>query len=112
MNVKQVTGPLFLPRAIISTVLVEVHKRKLPTKYQRPGFFIFRQEEFFSFAYRNLCNFYLSIKKIKVNQRLSFFQDLINYNPSPIPFHNVCLYVCQFVVLWNFAYHNYAVIEE
>ena len=46
---KQVTpgaGPFFDPRAMIWTILVEVHKMKLHTKYQKHWPSSFRQEGF------------------------------------------------------------------
>ena len=38
--------PFFYPRAIIRTILVEVHKITLPTKYEWPGPSSFRQADF------------------------------------------------------------------
>ena len=48
-------GAIFDSRAIICILLIKVHKMKLQTKYQRPGPSSFRQKDFLSFAYRNLC---------------------------------------------------------
>ena len=54
--------------------MIKVHKMKLHTKYQRPGPSSYRQEDFYSFAFRNQGeNFHLSVEKVKVNLRLSFF---------------------------------------
>ena len=53
MGLSKISDPqheaIFDPRAIIWTTLVEVHKMKLHTKYQRPGPSGFRQEAFLSF---------------------------------------------------------------
>ena len=38
------SGAIFDPRAKILTILVEVHKLKLHTKYQRPGPLSFREK--------------------------------------------------------------------
>ena len=60
----------FNPRATILAILVDVLKIKLHTKYQRPGLYSFRQEDFSSFAYRSLCkNTWPFSKKVKVNLR-------------------------------------------
>ena len=70
-------GAIFDPRAIIWIILVEVHKIKLHTKYQRPGPSSFRQEDFFLKKKVLPIGVYvkkndLSVKKVKVNPKLSF----------------------------------------
>ena len=57
---------IFDPRAIIRTILVEVHRIKLSlhTKYQRPGPSNFRQEDFLSIG--------VYVKQVMVNPRSLF----------------------------------------
>ena len=76
------SGAIFDPRAIIWIILVDVHKIKLHTNIKGLGL-SFRQD-FSSFAYRSLCKkkIYLSVKKVKVNPRLSFFQTLLGPCPQ------------------------------
>ena len=69
---------IFDPRAIIRTILVEVHRKKLSlhTKYQRPGPSNFRQEDFL------LTGVY--VKQVKVNPRSSFFFSDFTEPMSPV----------------------------
>ena len=70
-------------RAIVCIILVEVHRIKLHFKCRRPRHTSFRQDDFKSFAYKSLCKkIDLPIKKVKVNQRLSFFQPLLGPCPQ------------------------------
>ena len=71
------------PSAKIWTILVEVHKIKLYIKYQRPPPSNFRQEEFYSFAYRCLCrkNLTVLLNGSRSTESYYFFQTLLGSWP-------------------------------
>ena len=71
-------GATFDSRAIICSILVEVYKIKPHTKYQRLGPSSFRQKRFSKVLPIRVCKeLAISIKKVKVNPRLSFFSNSI-----------------------------------
>ena len=81
--VKQVTPAAghFLSRAIVLTILIEAHKIKPYTKYQRPGPSSFSQAEFSSFIVVYVKILPFRKKKVKVNLRLYFLQTLLGSCP-------------------------------